>query len=258
MDEFPGGETGSKLHCILCTECVKSCPHDNVAIRFAAPGRDIWLMRRPRLDGAFAAAVIVGLATVVPLLTVAHLATLRPLLARALPAGVPPNDPPRLVAVGLLFVIGLAAAVALLYGASHLSRLAAGDGAVTSRMLFTRYAYAFVPVGLAKLIADLLDHALRTWGALSDVTRALLLDFPLNRVLPGAVSAVHLLHPVGVYVLQVSVLLAGLLLAAYAMDRISRRLYADREAAFASFLPMAGLGLILTLVSAWTLGIALL
>ena len=258
MDEFPGGETETKLHCILCTECVKSCPHDNIAIRFGAPGRDLWLMRRPRLDGAFAAVVIVGLATVVPLLTVAFLADVRRLFARVLPAGTPPNDPPRLVAVGLLFLIGLGAAVALLYGASRLSRLAAGDRAVTARALFTRYAYALVPVGLAKFIADLADHALRTWGALSGVTRALLLDFPLNRVLPGKVSVVHLLGPAAVYALQIGVLLAGLLLAVYAMDRISRRLYPDREAAFASFLPVAGLGLVLTLVSVWTLGIGLL
>ena len=125
-------------------------------------------------------------------------------------------------------------------------------------MLFTRYAYAFIPVGLARFIADLADHALRTWGALSDVTRALLLDFPLNRVLPGAVSVGHLLNPVAVYGLQIGVLLSGLLLAVYAMDRIARRLYADREAAFASFLPVAGLGLVLTLVSVWTLGTALL
>ena len=258
MDEFPGGETETKLHCILCTECVKSCPRDNVAIRFGTPGRDLWQMRRPRLDGAFAAAVIVGLATVVPLLTVAFLVDVRRLLTRVLPAGAPPNDPPRLVAVGLLFVIGLGAAVALLYGASRLSWLVAGDRAVTTRMLFTRYAYAFIPVGLARFIADLADHALRTWGALSDVTRALLLDFPLNRVLPGAVSVGHLLNPVAVYGLQIGVLLSGLLLAVYAMDRIARRLYADREAAFASFLPVAGLGLVLTLVSVWTLGTALL
>ena len=258
MDEFPGGETGTKLHCILCTECVKSCPRDNVAIRFGAPGRELWSMRRPRLDGAFAAAVIVGLATVVPLLTVAFLGNVRGLLARVLPPGAPPNDPPRLVAVGLLFLIGLGAAVGLVYGASHLSRLAAGDPAVTTRTLFTRYAYGLIPVGLARLIADLGDHALRTWGALSDVTRALLLDFPLNRVLPGAVSVVHLLDPVAVYALQVGVLLSGLLLAVYAMDRISRRLHADHDIAFASFLPPAGLGLLLTLASVWTLGIALL
>jgi len=258
MDEFPGGGMDTGLHCILCTECVKSCPHDNIALRLKAPGRDLWTMRRPRVDGAFASVVIVGLATVVPLLTLAFLAGLRGLLARWLPAGVPPNDPPRLVAVGALFVLGLAAAVALVWGACRLSRLAADDGAVTTRARFTRYAYTLLPLGLAKLVADLLDHALRTWGALSDVIGALLLDFPLNRVMPGRpVTVAHLLGPVEVYALQTAVLLGGLLLSVYAMDRISRALHREGEVALASFLPMAGLALILTLVSVWTLGIAL-
>jgi polyferredoxin len=257
MEEFPGGEAQVKVHCILCTECVKSCRCDNIALRLGAPGRDLWRLRRPRLDGAVAAMVIVAMATVVPLLTVAFLGDIRRLFVGVLPAGAPPNDLPRLAAIGLLFVIGLGAGVALLYGASRLSRHVAGEPAVTTRTLFTRYAYALIPVGLARLIADLLDHALRTWGALWVVTRALLFDFPLNRVMPGRASVVHLLGPVAAYGLQVGVLLGGLLLTVYAMDRISKRVFADRAAAFASFVPVAGLGLLLTLVSVWTLGIAL-
>ena len=258
MGEFPGGGMESNLYCILCTECVKSCPRDNIALRFRAPGRDLWQMRHPRADGALAAAVVVGLATLVPLVTVAFLADVRYAVSRFLPAGVPPNDPPRLVAVGALFLASLGAAVGLVWGASRLSRLAAGDRAVTTRMLFARYAYALLPVGLAKLIADLVDHALGTLGALADVTRALWLDFPLNRVVPARVTVVHLLGPVGVYALQIGVLLGGLVLAVYAADRISRTLFADRETALASFLPIAGLALLLTLACAWTLGIPLL
>lgn len=258
MGEFPGGGMDNNLYCILCTECVKSCPRDNIALRFRPPGRDLWLARKPRADGAFAAAVIVGLATVVPLVTVAFLPDARALFSRLLPAGTPPNDPPRLAAVGALFGIGLGASVALVYGAGRLSGLAAGQRAVTTRTLFTRYAYALVPVGLAKLIADLLDHVLRTWGALSGVTRAFWLDVPLNRVPPGSMTVAHLLSPIGVYALQVAVLLGGLLLSVYAMHRISLSLFRARDAARASLVPVAGVALVLTLVSVWTLGIPLL
>ena len=257
MAEFPGGGPDSNLHCILCTECLKSCRRDNIALRLRAPGRDLWAMARPRLDSACAAVVVVGLATVVPLLTVALLPSLRSLLSRLLPAGVPPNDPPRLAAVALLFAMGLGATLGLLWGFSWLSRRAAG-GEVATRALFSRVAFALVPIGLSKLVADLLDHTLRTWGALADVTRALLLDFPWNRVLPERVGAAHLLGPVAVYGLQVALLLGGLLWGLYAMHRISRNLFADRTAGFASFLPVAGLALLLTLASLWTLGIGLL
>ena len=160
--------------------------------------------------------------------------------------------------VGLLFAIGLAASVALVYGFSALSRRAAGVRALPPRALFVHYAYALIPLGLFKFLADLLDHALRTWGALGDVTRALMLDFPLNRTVAGRVTVLHLLGPVETYLIQILLLLGGLLFTLFALHRISLRLFADREVALASFLPMAGLGVVLTLVSLWMLGAPLL
>jgi hypothetical protein len=120
------------------------------------------------------------------------------------------------------------------------------------------YAHAFVPLGLFKLLADLLDHALRNWGTLGDVTRALMLDFPRNRVVSGRVTVVQLLGPVQTYLLQTVLLLAGLLFTLFVLHRISLRLFEDRDVALASFLPMAGLGVVLTLVSLWMLGAPLL
>ena len=257
MGEFPGGAMDSNFFCILCTECIKGCGHDNVGLKLRPPGRDLWTQRRPRADGAFAAIAVVGLATLAPLVTYAWLPATRKAFAAALPAGIPPNDPPRLIAVGLLFALGLAATVALLYGFSLLSRWSAA-APTPAGTLFVRYAYAFVPLGLFKLLADLLDHALRTWGTLGDVARALWMDFPRNRVVPGQVTVVHLLGPVATYAMQAVLLLSGLLFTLYALHRISRRLFADRDVAFASFLPMAGLALALTLASLWMLGAPLL
>ena len=258
MGEFPGGAMDTNLFCILCTECIKGCGHDNIGLRLRAPGRDLWAQRRPRVDGAFAAITVVGLATLAPLVTWAWLPALRRSLAALLPAGVPPNDPPRLVAVSLLFLLGLGATVALVYGFSFLSQRAGGAGTVPARTLFVHYAYAFVPLGLFRLLADLLDHAARTFGTLGDVTRALLLDFPRNRVVSGRVTVVQLLGPVQTYLMQTVLLVGGLLFTLFALHRISLRLFEDRDAALASFLPMAGLGVVLTLMSLWMLGSPLL
>jgi polyferredoxin len=258
MGEFPGGAMDTNLLCILCTECIKGCGHDNIGLRLRAPGRDLWAMRRPRVDGAFAAVTVIALATLIPLVTYAWLPTVRKFLAAVLPAGLPPNDPPRLVGVGLLFALGLGASVALVYGFSYLSHRAAGVRTLPARALFVHYAYAFIPLGLFKFLADLLDHALRTWGTLSDVTRALMLDFPRNRVVSGRVTVVQLLGPVETYLIQTLLLLGGLLFTLFALHRISLRLFEDRDVALASFLPMAGLSVVLTLVSLWMLGAPLL
>lgn len=258
MGEFPGGAMDTNLFCILCTECIKGCGHDNIALRLRAPGRDLWAQRWPRVDGAFAAVTVVGLATLAPLVTWAWLPAVRQSLSAVLPAGVPPNDPPRLVAVSFLFALGLATTVALFYAFSLLSRRAAGVGTVPARTLFVHYAYAFVPLGLFRFLADLLDHALRTLGTLGDVTRALVMDFPRNRVVAGRVTVVQLFGPVATYLMQTALLLGGLLFTLYALHRISLRLFEDRDVALASFLPMAGLGVVLTLVSLWMLGAPLL
>jgi polyferredoxin len=258
MGEFPGGGLDTNLLCILCTECLTSCPKTNLSVRFRLPGHDLWAMRRPRVDVAFAASVIAGLATVVPLITVAFLPALRASLAAILPNGVPPNDLPRLAAVGLLLVVGVLATVGLVWGASAIARPAVGDGTMRTRVLFARFGGALVPIAIAKLGADLLDHVLRTWGALTDVTRALLLDFPLNRVMgSGRATVVHLLTPVQVYHLQTAVLLGGLVLSLHVSRRIAVRTGGSSDTALAAFVPMAAVAVVLTLASLWALGIGL-
>lgn len=252
MAEFPGA-MDTNLQCILCAECMRSCPHDNVALRLRVPGQDLWEMRRPRLDGAVSATVVVGLATVLPLMML----TLLPVVRRALAGALAAGEATRLVAVGLLFGLGIAASAAIVYAFSALARRAAGDPGVPTRLLFARYAYALLPLGLAKYLADLSDHLFRTWGVVPDVTRALMLDFPFNQVVPGRVTAVHLVPPLGTYLVQATLLLGGLLFTLYAAHRISLRLFPERDAAFASFLPIAGLSFLLTLVGLWTLAVGL-
>lgn len=252
MGEFPGA-MDSNLHCILCAECVRSCPYDNIALRFRTPGRDLWAMGRTRLDAAVSAATVVGLATVLPLLMLTLLPALRGFLAGLLPAG----EAPRLVATGILFGAGVATTAALVCAFAALSRLAAGDPAVSTRVLVCRYAFALLPLGLAKYLADLADHLFRTWGAVPEVTRALLLDFPFNQVVPGRVAVVHLLGPLETYLVQTALLVGGLLFTLDAARRISLRVYPRGPAAVAAFLPMAGLSFLLTLMSLWMLGIAL-
>lgn len=258
MGEFPGGGMDSNLYCILCAECVKSCGQENIALRFRPPGRDLWAMRHPRADGAAAAAVVVGCATVLPLLMLALLPGTRRALAAVLPSGgAPPHDLPRLAAVGLLFVVGLSLTVGVVWGVAALGRLAVPGVTPSTRALFARTGYALVPIALSRMLADLLDHVSRTWGALGDVTRALALDFPLNRVVPGHVTVSHVLGAGSLYALQAALVLAGLAFTVHALHRIAARVAPD-GAGVAALLPTAGLALGLTLISLWTLGIGLL
>ncbi len=256
MGEFPASME-TNVHCTLCTECVKSCPYDNIAVRLRLPGQDLWAARRARADEAYAAAAIVGLATVVPLATMTVLPVLRTWLSGVLPAGTPPHDPPRLVAVSLLFLGAVGAGVTLVYGFSGLAWWGSGSLAVPTRAVFVRYAYGLVPVAVFRMLADFVDSAIRAPGTLAVAWHALLRDFPFNRVVPERMAAVRGLDPVGVYLLQVLLLLAGLLLALHALRGMSLRLFQEPRAAIAAFVPMAGLALVLTLAGVWTLGAGL-
>lgn len=233
MGEFPGGGMESNLHCILCAECVRACPSDNLALRLRPPGEDLWTIRRARLDVAIGAASVAGIAVVAPLLMLVALPPLRAAVAAVLPHGTPPNDPPHLVAIALLLAGGVAAILALVAG-------------------------ALVPIGLGRMLADLADHTLRTWGAVGHATHALLLDFPLNRALPGQPAVTHAAGPLEAYALQTVLVLGGLALSLAAMRRFTRALSRDRETARATLVPLAALALVLTLASVWTLGVGLL
>ncbi|MCA9621643.1 MAG: hypothetical protein KC731_21620 [Myxococcales bacterium] len=51
----------TNTYCTVCTECIKSCPHDNVAINLRAWGGDLHNLRKPRKDEAILALVMLSL-----------------------------------------------------------------------------------------------------------------------------------------------------------------------------------------------------
>ncbi|RME49947.1 MAG: YHS domain-containing protein, partial [Deltaproteobacteria bacterium] len=58
--EFPRVMKES-TYCILCTECLKTCPHDNIAIRARPWGADLAAMGKPRTDEAFLAIILLSM-----------------------------------------------------------------------------------------------------------------------------------------------------------------------------------------------------
>jgi NosR/NirI family transcriptional regulator, nitrous oxide reductase regulator len=257
MGEYPGGAMDTNERCILCAECVRACAHDNVTVRVRPPGRDLWAMRRARLDGAASAITIAALTMVVPWLALIWLPPLRVMLSRVLPAGEPPNDPPRLIAIVILFVIGIALTFSMVWATARLARWTAGAGPTATRTLFVRAAYALVPIAFARMLADVVDHTLRTWGALGHVTRALILDFPWNRAIPGQLAVGHAAPPLAVYAVQVLLLLGGMALALLVARRMADGLGLARDAAEAALVPIGGLAVLLTLAGVFTLGLGL-
>lgn len=57
------GTMETNTYCTVCTECVKSCPHDNVAINIRPWGGDLHTMQKPKKDEAMLALVMLSLSS---------------------------------------------------------------------------------------------------------------------------------------------------------------------------------------------------
>ncbi|MBM4467434.1 MAG: 4Fe-4S binding protein [Chloroflexi bacterium] len=257
MFEYQGRGMDKNNDCILCTECIKSCPHSNIGMRLRLWGHDLWARREGRLDESIGAVVIAALVTTVSLFLVMFLPPLKSLMDKILPAGAPPNDWPRVVSISLLYLGGVAASLLLMYGFSYLSKLFSGVKDVTAKSLFIHFGYAAVPLGIMKFLSDITDHVLRTWGAVFGVINALLQDFPLNRVMTEEITVKQVLSAGQTYLLQTVMIAIGFSFSLYVAYKLAERKFSDRDVAFRTFLPIGAFLFILTMAALWALSAAL-
>jgi len=254
---FQGAGVDTNRDCVLCTECIKACPSNNIMMRFRGWGHDLWARKKGRLDESIGSITIAGLVTTVSLFLVLYLPQLNIFMGTILPAGVPPNDWPRVASVGLLYLGGIAAALLLMYGFSYLSRLFSGAKDISTKDFFVHFGYAVVPLGIMKFLSDIIDHVFRTWGAIVDVVRALLLDFPLNRLMAEEVTVKQLMSADQTYVVQLVLVGIGFAFSLYVAYKLAGRMFSDRELAFRAFLPIGAFVFIIGMAALWALSAAL-
>jgi hypothetical protein len=256
--QFQGADSNTNRDCILCTECIKSCPHENVAMRLRMWGHDLWARKKGRLDESTGAVILVGIETVVSLLLVLFLPKLFLFFKTILPAGVPPNDWPRLVSIAIIFLGGIALTLLIMMVFSYFSKILSGSNGIQTKTFFAHFGYAVIPLAVTKFLADILDHVFRTWGSLSDVTKALTEDFPLNRLMLGSMTVKQLMGAEQTYLVQAVLIGVGFVASLYVAGKLAKRLFPDdKSAAFWSFLPVATFVLVLTLTAMWALSAAL-
>ena len=257
MHLFQGSGLDKNRDCILCTECISACPHDNLGINLRGWGHDLWARRRGRLDESVATIVIAGLVTMVSLFLVLFLPPVKSVMDTILPAGTPPNDFPRIASIGLLYLLGLVGALALMYGFSYLAKLFSGAKEVSTKSFFVHFGYAVLPLGVMKFLSDIIDHVLRTWGAIFDVVDALVLDFPLNRVVAEEVTVKQLMSANQTYILQLVLIGVGFGFSLYVAYKLAGRMFTDGDIAFRAFLPIGAFIFIMGMAALWALSAAL-
>jgi hypothetical protein len=225
----------------MCTECLKACPKDNIALNLRPFGTDLLVAKGRSLDEAYKAIIMLACALLYSAVLLgpwgwlknwANMDSLADWAAYA--AGF--------LAINLLVLPGLFWLTAA--AARSLARLE-----IPVKRLFIDYAYSMVPLGLIGWIAFSFSFVFVNgsyavsvlsdpfgWGWNLFGTR----DVPWTPFLPGLMSF-----------LQVGLLLIGLVFSIVTAYRIGRQHTQTEVQAWRGLLPVAGFLTSLTLIFLW-------
>ncbi|HEC60940.1 MAG TPA: 4Fe-4S binding protein [bacterium] len=146
--EYPG-KMDRNLYCGLCTECIKTCPNDNVALKTRPFGAD--LLKKRKMDEAFKSFIMLGSA--IFFLTVffgwwGKWKDIADPIGGVFLSGSSFQWKDLAIYGGLLWAMCLGLIPLVTLGFAYLAKILAGDREVSVKKLFIDYAYALVPLGL--------------------------------------------------------------------------------------------------------------
>lgn len=240
------------VDCTFCLDCVKACPHGNVAITTRLPGAELWndtrrsgvgrLSRRTDLAVLALLFVFGGWINAFAMVHPAH--TLQAWLGSVFSVGS------ETVTLGLLFALLLVAApAALLAGAAAATRVIAGASGPLLGVV-TRFAYALIPVGIGVWLAHYAFHLLTGLWTVIPVTQQALLDAGLTLFGEPRWTLTGLPEEY-VAPLEIGFLALGWVASLVVAHRIADREYPRRGTV--AFLPWAVTATVILIASVWTM-----
>ena len=232
---YPGALI-KNTYCGTCLECLRTCPHDNVAINLRPFGSDLLVKSGRKLDEAFKAFIMLGAALVYSGVLLGPWGVLK---SSAYSIG---SAAWLIYAAGFILFL-FCVLPGIFYVSIWLGRIISGTS-TSLRKLFISQAYALVPLGLAAWIAFSLSFVFANlsylWPVLSDP-----LGLSWNLIGTAGVSWQPYLTQ---YVpgLQGLILIAGLVWACLTTQRISAEEASPRAATLLS-IPVCMFSLVMTL-----------
>jgi len=257
------GAMNENQYCTLCTECVKSCPHDNIALNVRSSGADLLFPHRGKIDEAYMAILIFIVsafhgAAMIPLWmewenslrgAVIDLQTAlfgADLLGFAGTHGGTLTF--TLMMLGCIILPGLA-----YLGLCALMWACSGRRDISIRTIFVRFAYTLLPIALFYHLAHNAVHVFWEWSKI----RRLVSD-PLGwgHDIFGTARAplTALWSPESIWYLQVLLVIVGHIYGIYVARREALRVYrGDARASLRVHLVMMVGMVLMSLLSLWLL-----
>lgn len=228
--EFPK-TMDSSATCNLCGNCVKTCPNDSIRLSVRVPSKELWFIKKPRLEESFLAIVIMGIVFVQNITMLDIGARLMALIESITGISSYPFT------FTITFIIAMAVPVLALFITGWLSSTVNGESAMAN---FTRFGYALIPLDLAGHMAHNLFHLLAEGNSVLITGLSL---FGINLQKSAALTGNETIQ-----ILQFILIGLGALLSLYTAYRVAKSHY-NVSKAISSLVPVAGFILLLTFIN---------
>ncbi len=230
-------------YCTMCTECIRSCPHDNITINLRPPVTDLYRKKKFKWDEATLAIVLLAL-------TSFHGLTMTPqwtLWTNGLRADTGLGATPVFT---IMMLIMLVAPIALFWIGAVAARKLSGDKAITTGTIFKAFSYSLVPIALFYHIAHNCMHffmeAQHIIPLLSD-------PFGWGWDLFGTAGKSYppFLSLRSIWWCQLIFVVIGHLYGVVLADRYARALFSNKRAVFLSLIPLLITMILYSAFSMW-------
>ncbi|MBI5052016.1 MAG: 4Fe-4S binding protein [Chloroflexi bacterium] len=233
MFEFPRTMATSAL-CNVCGDCIKSCPNDSIRLTLRPPTQELWFIRKPKLEEAFLAIVIMG---IVFIQNITMLEVWQSILR-----GLENLSGTQNYAVNftITFLIAMLIPIILLGATALLATKLNGDSLTQN---FAKFGYAIIPLDVAGHVAHNLFHLLAEGKAVLFTAMAF-----VGQVVPEASPAI--VDNATIQILQFVLIALGVGGSLYAAYRIAHSNYSGGKT-WATLIPYTILIIVLGGVNIW-------
>ena len=229
--EFPKTMT-SNANCVICADCIKNCPNDSIQLMVRPPTKELWFIRKPKMEEAFLSAVIMGIVFVQNVTMLEVWTGMLQWLERAT------GTTNYAITFSITFAISIIIPVALLGFTSWVASKFNKSSLVEN---FTRFGYAIIALDVAGHIAHNLFHLLAEGKSIFYTAMAL-----FGQEIHGTSPALVAMDTI--QILQYGLIALGLAGSLYTAYRIAKNSHPDGKA-WATFVPYAVLIVILTVMN---------
>ncbi|MBI2303160.1 MAG: 4Fe-4S binding protein [Chloroflexi bacterium] len=242
------GNMDVNADCILCTECLRTCPYDNIAFNVRPPATDLVKARRLRPDEAYLALVVLSLTSLHGVTMTPAWSGLTATIASFLGGGG--GAAVAAFTLGMGLILAMTPLVCLLF--ARLAATLSPNPSLPLKRVFIAFAYPLLPLALFYHLAHNSQHLfLEGQWIIPLASDPLGLGWNLLGTAYwqlGPVLPLPVIQP-----LQLGLLLVGLAYALLVAHRIYGRLLPDGRGVLRDHAPLVAMLLVFSLVNLWLL-----